>query len=465
MKVSAFMVAGTHSGCGKTTVSLGIMAALARRGLRVAPFKVGPDFIDTGHHRLVTGSDSHNLDGWMMDRDCNRRIFRRYASAADAAVVEGVMGLYDGFSGRDEAGSSAQMAKWLGLPVLLVIDARSMARSAAAIAIGFQCFDHELDMSGIILNRVGSATHGDMIREAMETVPDLPILGYLPYEKDLEIPSRHLGLVTAEDLGPDAPHIDKLTDWIEGGLDLDTILRKTGGYELHEDIASHRRPVHLLSPYRGAGERVRIGIAKDEAFCFYYEENLRLLVETGAALVPFSPLRDPHLPEGLHGIILGGGYPELYCERLSQNRGILEDIKRFSGDGHPIYAECGGFMFLMHTIQDLSGRKYQMAGVFPMVCKMEPRLMALGYREITTREDSVLGPAGTTVRGHEFHYSNADLEDKGLSPIYKITDRKGIIRTREGFVKGRVLGSYIHLHWGSNPDVAGNLVEYCRKYG
>ncbi len=465
MKMSAFMVAGTHSGCGKTTVSLGIMAALARRGLRVAPFKAGPDFIDPGHHRLVTGRDSHNLDGWMMDRDSNRRIFRRYARNADTAVVEGVMGLYDGFSGREETGSSAQMAKWLGLPVLLVIDARSMARSAAAIALGFRGFDRELHIGGIILNRVGSAAHGEMIREAIETtVPDLPIMGYLSRQEDLEIPSRHLGLVTAGDLGPDAPHRDKLADWIEDGLDLDSLLRQTGGYELHEDMAGPGRPVHLPPRPRGAaGERVRIGIAQDEAFCFYYGENLRLLAEAGATLVPFSPLRDSHLPEGLHGMILGGGYPELYGEKLARNRGLLEEIRRFAGNGRPIYAECGGFMFLMHTIRDLAGRRHRMAGIFPLACQMEPRLQALGYREITTGEDCVLGPAGTTVRGHEFHYSNADLEDKRLRPIYKVSGRKGAIHTREGFVNGHVLGSYIHLHWGSNPAAAANFVECCRK--
>ncbi len=464
MKISAFMVAGTHSGCGKTTVSLGIMAALARRGLRVAPFKAGPDFIDPGHHRLVTGRDSHNLDGWMMDRDSNRRLFCRYARNADAAVVEGVMGLYDGFSGRDESGSSAQMAKWLGLPVLLVIDARSMARSAAAIALGFRDFDRELHISGIILNRVGSTAHGDMIREAVETaVPDLPILGCLPRQEDLEIPSRHLGLVTAGDLGPDAPHRDKLADWIEGGLDLDLLLRRTGGYELHEDMAGPGRPVHSVSRHKGAaGERVRIGIARDEAFCFYYGENLRLLAAAGATLVPFSPLRDPRLPEDLHGIILGGGYPELYGERLAQNRGFLEEIRRFAGAGRPIYAECGGFMFLMHTIRDLAGRQHRMAGIFPLACQMEPRLQALGYREITTGEDCILGPAGTTVRGHEFHYSNADLAGKGPRSIYKVTGRKGTISTSEGLVSGHVLGSYIHLHWGSNPETAGNFVEYCR---
>ncbi len=294
MTISAFMIAGTHSGCGKTTVSLGIMAALARRGLTVQPFKVGPDFIDPGHHQRVATRDSHNLDGWMMDRERNRRIFSRYIADADVAVVEGVMGLFDGFSGSDESGSTAQMAKWLGLPVVLVIDASSMAGSAAAVVLGFRSLDPSLNLAGVVFNKLGSVAHGDMIMEAMgKKIPDLPVLGRLPRKHGLQIPSRHLGLVTAEDLGMHAFQVDELARWIEEGIDLNTMLAETRWHGMPGNMESHAGNGRLPAD-RGKrkGRPVRIGIARDEAFCFYYRENIRLLEESGAEMVPFSPLSD-----------------------------------------------------------------------------------------------------------------------------------------------------------------------------
>lgn len=463
---SAFVIAGTQSGCGKTTVSLGIMAAIAARGLRVQPFKVGPDFIDPGHHALLTGRASHNLDGWMMDRDCNRRIFNRYAADADAAVVEGVMGLFDGFSGEDETGSTAQIAKWLGLPVVLVIDASAMARSAAAIALGFRGFDPRLSLAGVILNRVAGPGHAEILREAFESLPEVPILGCLPRRDGLGIPSRHLGLITAEDMGANAPPVGELAKWIEDGFDLDDLLARTRRQGMEEDGMSHA--LGAQSPSSGGkqeGRRVRIAVARDEAFCFYYQENLRLLEEAGAEIVPFSPLGDRSLPPGIKGLILGGGYPELRAEMLSRNRELLREIRRAAAAGMPMYAECGGFMFLMDEIEDSGGRTYSMAGVFPFRCRMEKRLKALGYREIQTRGDSILGPVGTTIRGHEFHYSGLSGQVAGVPSIYRIVDRRGRTGKREGFQINRVLGSYVHLHWGSNPAVAYHVVEYCREYG
>ncbi|MEW6666144.1 MAG: cobyrinate a,c-diamide synthase [Thermodesulfobacteriota bacterium] len=451
--IPALCIAGTHSGCGKTTVSLGIMAALARRGLKVQAYKVGPDFIDPGHHRRITGRDSHNLDSWIMDRDRNREIFARYAEDADVAVVEGVMGLFDGFSGSDEAGSTSLMAKWLGIPVFLVIDARSMARSAAAIALGFTHFDAALSLKGIILNRVGSPGHGEMLRAAVASGPGLPpVTGCLPREEGLEIPSRHLGLVTDEEFGLKEGHIDRLTRWIEGNLDLDRLLSSLPGVEIEA-------PPPSLTKQPGT----RIGIAMDEAFCFYYAENLRLLREAGAELLPFSPLHSPKLPDNIHGLILGGGYPEMHAKVLSENREMLASIRTFALGGKPVYAECGGFMYLMEKITDLEGKSYPMAGIFPMSARMEPRLYSLGYREIVTTKDSVLGPAGTRIRGHEFHYSRMEKADGSTPRIYTMTDREGADHDAEGFLRESVLGSYVHLHWGSNPETARHFVEYCTK--
>jgi len=449
--VPVLAVAGTHSGSGKTTVALGLMAALRRRGLAVQGFKVGPDFIDPGHHRAVTGREAHNLDGWMMPREANRALFLRGLQGAEAAVVEGVMGLFDGVSGGDEAGSTARMAKDLGVPVLLVVDARSMARSAAAVALGFARFDPDLALAGVVFNRVGSEGHARMLREAMESVPGLPVLGCLPREDGLGIPSRHLGLVTAEDHVLDEERTERLARWVEGSLDLDRLLGEAARFGASPP-----------PPRPRAEKTVRIGLARDQAFCFYYAENLRLLEAEGVELVPFSPLRDRELPEDVCGLYLGGGYPELHCEALSANRGMKRAIRAFAGEGGTVYAECGGFMFLMHTIQDLEGRTHRMAGLFPFEAVMEPRLRSLGYREINTTAGSPLGPAGTRVRGHEFHYSRMKAWEEEPNRIYAVTARGGREETiREGFLTEGVLGSYIHLHWGSNPAAARAFVEAC----
>jgi len=458
-EIPALCIAGTHSGCGKTTVSLGIMAALVKRGLVVQPFKVGPDFIDPGHHRRITGRDSHNLDGWMMSPDYNRNILDRYSRDADVAVIEGVMGLFDGFSGSDESGSTAQMAKWLGLPVVLVIDARAMARSAAAVALGFLHFDSDLALKGIIFNRVGSETHSEMLIDAMSSVSALPVLGCLPRNEDIAIPSRHLGLVTDEDFRADETRIEKLAHWIEHNMDLDHLI------ESLPEVGNQRSNVVSFSTNNGRDHKIKIGIARDEAFCFYYEENLRLLREGGAELIAFSPLRSKHLPDDIRGLILGGGYPELHCQTLSGNKDLVAEIREFGLSGKPIYAECGGFMFLTKEIRDLDGQAFPMVGIFPMRAKMEHRLKALGYREVVTIKDSILGPEGTKLRGHEFHYSQIQSVDPDSEYIYTMMDRKAVLHDKEGFVKNRVLGSYIHLHWGSNQEVAKNLVDYCRRYG
>ncbi len=449
-EIPVLAVAGTHSGSGKTTVTLGLMAALRRRGLVVQGFKVGPDFIDPGHHRAVTGREAHNLDGWMLDPDTNRGLFLGGLRGADAGVLEGVMGVFDGFSGTDETGSTAQMAKELGIPVLLVVDARSMARSAAAAALGFARFDPKLLLAGVVFNRVGSDAHARMLREAMKAVPDLPVLGCLPREEHLEIPSRHLGLLTAEDHVLDDTQTERMAVWVESHMDLDRLLEAAPGFQ------------PTPPPPAEAGDaRVRIGLARDEAFCFYYAENLRLLTAAGGELVPFSPLRDRALPEGLGGLYLGGGYPELHCETLSANRAMKKAIRAFARETGPVYAECGGFMYLMQAIQDLEGRAHRMAGVFPFEAVMEPRLRSLGYREITTLRDSLLGPAGTRVRGHEFHYSRMTGKDEPSERIYGVSGRVLRGEPEEGFRAENALGSYIHLHWGSNPDAARAFVQAC----
>ncbi|WP_272701036.1 cobyrinate a,c-diamide synthase [Desulfovibrio sp. Fe33] len=458
--VKAFVIAGTHSGCGKTSISLGLMASLARRGVRVQPFKNGPDFIDPGHHALACAVDgvpvpSHNLDGWILDEAANFDIFNRYAAGSDVAVIEGGMGLFDGISGTGEAGSTAQLAKILGLPVILVVDARSMARSAAALVAGYADFDPEVTIAGVIFNRVGSASHAELLREAMTLVPDVPVLGVLGRDDSIATPSRHLGLVTPEQDAPDLSRYQRLADWVETGLDPDAILARL------PDITA-------VPPFEPVPQlpRVTIGLARDNAFCFYYEENLRLLREAGARLVEFSPIADARLPEHLDGLYLGGGYPELYAFELGQNTRMRRDIKEFCESGRPVYAECGGFMLLMNDI--ITGRgRYAMTGVYPVRAEMNERFRALGYREIATREATILGPAGTVARGHEFHYSS--LQEDGapdaLHPVYSMSGRKGRIDAPEGFVTRNTLGSYVHLHFASNPEIARSFVRLCIEAG
>ncbi|NDV19645.1 cobyrinate a,c-diamide synthase [Pseudodesulfovibrio sp. JC047] len=456
--LKGFVIAGTHSGCGKTSIALGLMASLSRKGLAVQPFKCGPDFIDPGHHALACARDgqpvpSHNLDGWMLDETTNIDIFNRYGASADVAVIEGVMGLFDGISGVTDEGSTAQMAKTLKLPVILVVDARSMARSAAALVSGYADFDPEVNIVGVIFNRVGSESHGDLLREAMSLMPDVPVLGCLKRDEAIATPSRHLGLVTPNQEGPDMDRYQRLADWVETGLDLDALLETLPQIAVDPPF----EPVPQLPS-------VTIGLARDNAFCFYYEENLRLLRTAGARLVEFSPLEDTRLPEHLDGLYLGGGYPELSVFELGQNTRLRREIKAFCESGRPVYAECGGFMYLMNDI--ITGRgRYAMAGVFPIRAEMFEKFRALGYREVTTQAETLLGPAGTCGRGHEFHYSSIQDEPgmQSLPSVYSMTGRKGPITTPEGFQMGNTLGSYVHMHFGSQPEMARYFVDACKR--
>ncbi|GAB6094392.1 cobyrinate a,c-diamide synthase [Desulfatiferula olefinivorans] len=447
------IIAGTHSGCGKTSVSLGLMALFRRRGLRVAPFKVGPDYIDPGHHRRAAGRVSRNLDGWMLSRDYNKALFERVSSDADIAVVEGVMGLYDGFDGRTEAGSTAQMAKWLGLPVVLVVDARSMARSGAALVKGFEGFDPDLRFAGVVFNRVGSPAHLTMLTEALDGHVAMPCLGGIDRNQAVVMPERHLGLVTDEEQGLSDGHLSVLADMVEAGLAVDDLL-----HSLNEIPASLKGPA--LS---GAKAEVRIGVARDRAFCFYYPDNLELLEEKGAELVFFSPLSDTRLPENLDGLYFGGGYPELFAKTLSANHDLRRAVRTASTAGMPIYGECGGFMYLCREIRDFDGNAHPMTGCFPFSAVMLEKLRSLGYREVTLTEKTVIGPPGQVIRGHEFHYSHVDT-GKAPETVYQVSSRRGGQGVREGYRTGRTLGSYVHLHWGSRPDAAAHFVSACREY-
>jgi cobyrinic acid a,c-diamide synthase len=454
--MKGIVIAGTKSGCGKTTVSLGLMAALMRRGLKVAPFKVGPDFIDPGHHSRIIGAAGRNLDGWMLSKKFNLDTFIKGTEDSDIAVVEGVMGLYDGYDGKSEAGSTAQMAKWLGIPVVLLVDAASMARSAAAIVMGFERFDAELEYAGVIFNNLGSRRHLQYLKEAVKDCIEMPCLGGILRNEDITIPERHLGLVTREDHPLTEEGIDRLADFIETSIDLDSLLGSLTDIALPGQ--RHQRP-----SIQNQG-RVRIGIARDNAFCFYYVDNLELLESRGTELVFFSPMTDNDLPDDIDGLYFGGGYPELFGQKLAGNSALRHQIKEKSLDGMPIYGECGGFMYLCEELIDLNNEKYPMCGCFPFTAKMFTRLKALGYREVTLTCDTVIGNAGLTIRGHEFHYSELIESSKEIPSAFTITDRSGMDKAPQGYIIHHTLGSYNHLHFGSQPDAVECFVNNCLTY-
>ena len=435
------------------------MAALHRRGHRVAPFKVGPDFIDPGHHSRIAGRTSRNLDGWMLSRDYNLANFATHTKGADIVVVEGVMGLYDGYDGKNEAGSTAQMAKWLGLPVLLVVDAQSMARSAAAVILGFEQFDPELTFAGVIFNKLGSKRHLAYLVEALEGNASIRCLGGLINDEIVSIPERHLGLVTPEDHSPGEAIAAHLANLIEDNIDIDTLI---ADLPMIKATAGNERHLASVSP----AAAVRIAVARDNAFCFYYQDNLDLLEKHGAELVSFSPIAGDDLPEGADGLYLGGGYPELFAEKLADNRQLRRRIKEKSRVGMPIYGECGGFMYLCEVLIDPQGNGYPMTGCFPFTTRMFPRLKALGYREITLTRETVIGNQGMMIRGHEFHYSEiSNPESEGdYQNVYQITDRSGMNKPPDGFLIKNTLGSYNHLHFGSQPDAASHFVNNCMAY-
>jgi cobyrinic acid a,c-diamide synthase len=454
--MKGLVVAGTKSGCGKTTVSLGFMAALNKRGLKVAPFKVGPDFIDPGHHTHITGAVSRNLDGWMLSKAYNLECFRRYTESADIAIVEGVMGLFDGYDGRSEAGSTAQMAKWLNLPVVLMVDAKSMARSAAAVVSGFERFDKDLVFAGVIFNNLGSSRHLHYLQEALTDNVQMSCLGGILYDDKISIPERHLGLVTQQDHLLTDKNINALASIIEENIDLDKLVNNLHHVTLPEE-EKHRS-------FHAEERKVRIGVARDNAFCFYYQDNLDLFEQNGAELIFFSPISDKHLPQELDGLYFGGGYPELNADRLANNAALRKEIKKNCTKGMPIYGECGGFMYLCEELWDQKGIRYPMSGCFPFTTKMSTRLKTLGYREITLTKDTIIGESGQRIRGHEFHYSELTKLSTDVVTAYQISDRVGMKKPPDGYLVNRTLGSYNHLHFGSQQEAAKYFVESCLTY-
>ncbi len=423
--IPRIIVGGTHSGCGKTTIAGGLMAALTAKGLSVQPFKVGPDFIDPTHHTKICGRVSRNLDPFMMGNDGLRDTFCRACTGADIAVIEGVMGLFDGIDGT-ECASTAHVAKILSAPVILVADARGMSRSIHALFRGYSAFDPSVHIAGAVINRIGSPRH----RTLIESSGKIPALGWIPRRDDLSVPSRHLGLAMAHETSS----MDRCVDLIRECCDIDAIIA----------IARKAKPLESLqSENNELIARPRIGIAWDPSFCFYYQDNLDRLRAFGAELVFFSPMSE-RLPE-IDGLYLGGGYPELYAKELSSSL-CRSDISKAADAGMPVFGECGGLLYLSDTIS-VNGT-YRFCGILPANAEMTSKVQALGYVQGTTKASNAYLPAGLPVRGHEFHYSRI-IPDPDAEYAFSLKRGRGIENGKDGMYTQRVIGTYTHSYFSN----------------
>jgi cobyrinic acid a,c-diamide synthase len=443
----AVVIAAPRSGSGKTTVALGLMRALKRKGLKVQPYKAGPDYLDGSWHQAVCGTASYNLDTWMVDRDVLRHHFGATLQGHDIGIVEGVMGLYDGYEGTI-TGSTADLAMLLGIPVVLVVDCKGASGSVAPLTAGFRDFRKECRFAGVVCNNVASDTHEKYLREAFVST-DIPVLGCIRRDESLRLEHRHLGLVAAKD------HEDKVLEAMA-----DAVLRQVD-LALLVAAASHVEFPGALPAAKPC--TCRIAVARDAAFHFYYQANLDLLIREGAELVFFSPLSDTQLPDDIHGLYLGGGYPEVHAEQLADNGSMRRCIKEFSHRSGCVFAECGGYMYLGAHLQK-DGVPWPMCGVFGCSFSMaDGKRKMLGYREATTTSETLLGPKGTLVRGHEFHYSYCDQIEEHDAP-FQTTPRNGHTGQPAGRLTAQTLGSYLHIHFLSNRSVAASFVSACQKF-
>ncbi|CAL9409819.1 Hydrogenobyrinate a,c-diamide synthase [Streptomyces sp. enrichment culture] len=469
VSVPRLVVAAPSSGSGKTTVATGLMAAFAARGLAVSPHKVGPDYIDPGYHALATGRVGRNLDAYLCGPELVGPLFLHGARGCDLAVVEGVMGLYDGAAGEGELASTAQVAKLLRAPVVLVVDASSQSRSVAALVHGFASWDPEVRVGGVILNKVGSDRHEELLREALDSA-GVPVLGVLRRVGQVETPSRHLGLVpVAERRAAAVEAVAAMGAQVADGCDLEALaaLARSAGalpcaaWDAAEVLASpshhptrpDERPAPPSGPAPSDGRRAPvIAVAGGSAFTFSYAEHTELLTAAGAEVVTFDPLRDEELPEGTRGLVIGGGFPEVYAAELSANEPLRKAVAELANGGAPVAAECAGLLYLCRELDGLP-----MCGVLDASARMSERL-TLGYRDAVAVGDSVLAAAGTRMRGHEFHRTVVE-PGSGAEPAWGVRTPRPRV---EGFVQRGVHASYLHTHWASEPGAARRFVERCR---
>ncbi|MEA2330151.1 MAG: cobyrinic acid a,c-diamide synthase [Thermoleophilaceae bacterium] len=445
--IPRIVVAGTSSGAGKTSVASGLIGALLERGLRVQGFKVGPDYIDPSYHAAASGRPGRNLDAFLSGPELIAPLVRHGAQGADIAVIEGVMGLFDGASGRGELASTGHVAKLLRAPVLLVVDAESMARSAAAIVHGYRTFDPDIEVAGVVFNRVGSDTHELLLREAVEPL-GIPVVGALRRDERVSTPERHLGLVPAQERETRTrAALAALADSVNRYVDLDAVLR------LAHAAPAQPGPAWSPDPAEAPADGARIAIARGPAFSFHYEENLELLAAAGAELAPFDPLRDESLPPQAGALVLAGGFPEVFGAELEANERLRRAVAAFAASGRPVLAECGGLLYLCRKLDG-----HEMCGAIPATASMTRRL-TLGYREATAESATPWLDAGERVRGHEFHYSQVEA-DADERPAWRLAARN--TERSEGFAAGALQASYLHVNWAAHPHLALRLAHAAR---
>ncbi len=457
--IQAFCIAGTNSGAGKTTVALGLMRALKRRGIKVAPFKCGPDYIDTAFHRAACGTPSINLDSWMVPNGFSNS-FENGIKGKDCAVIEGVMGMFDGAKPGRIDGSTADVARSLDVPVLLVVNARGMAGSISALVKGYCTYCPEIKIFGIIANNVSSERHAEILKVSLKMDRLPPLLGWLPRDEKLKLPERHLGLVPVFENKKTGEWFDNLADVCEKHVDLDKILKSSVVSRQSSVVDNKKTKIEFPNRRLSANDRrLKIGIAYDDAFNFYYEDNFNALRNAGFEIVFFSPLHDKSLPKGIKFLYIGGGFPEVFAKRLSKNKSMLKSVSDFAATGAPVFAECGGFMYLSENIF-CGHRKYTMCGILPCSIKMENKLHTLGYREIKLASNSFLGKKGTLLRGHEFHWSAAEFTSGNITPAFKARGtRRDSKWTSAGIKTNNIIASYIHVHLLSNLSITKNIFK------
>jgi cobyrinic acid a,c-diamide synthase len=453
----ALIIAGERSGVGKTTVTLALLSALKQRAQAVQSFKVGPDYIDPMFHRHVTGRACRNLDAVLTSEVYIRQCFAQHIQAVDCALVEGVMGLFDGATGAEDYASTAHVARLLDLPVLLILNCSSLARSIAAIAHGYATFDPRVRMAGLVLNRVGSDRHLELLKAALEPL-NLPILGVLRRQDDITIPDRHLGLIPTNELTDLQPILDKLANLGETCFDWSRLMPLLACKPLNQDLSnlSAEGSPSVFKP------KVRVAIAQDAAFSFYYADNLDLLEILGAELVYWSPLKDKTLPERVQGLFFGGGFPEVFAGELAQNQPMRQAVQAAIQAGMPTYAECGGLMYLCREIIDFAEQTYPMAGILPTTAQMGKRL-TLGYRQATALQDSPLVQKGDRLWGHEFHRSTLTYEAE--QPLFQLQGYDSSLPLRaEGWSRYQVHASYTHLHFGAQTRLLKRFLKHCAQF-
>lgn len=455
MSTPRIVVAGTQSGVGKTTIAVGLMGALKDAGFKVQGFKVGPDYIDSSYHNAMTGRFSENLDVWLAPKDQIVELFVQAMNGADFAVIEGVMGLYDSVSGTDETGSTAQIAKLLDSPVILVLDVHNTVRSAAATTLGFRDFDKKVNIKGVILNNVAGETHANWCKDAIELATGLPVVGWLPVNGKITLPERHLGLVPTPEEEGLKRFLPEIKDFVAKNIDIGQVvsIAKSAG-----KVPQVKNPIF---PRRVAAKKVAVAVAFDEAFNFYYPGNLRLLEALGAEIKRFSPIHDRTLPPNVSGLYIGGGFPEMFLKELEENEAMRNAILEAAVGGMPVYGECAGLMYLTDEIADFEGNRFRMVGALHGKTAMTKNTLVT-YSLAKVANDNILSISGAEIRGHEFHNSVIVDIPADSRFAYEMAMGEGIKDKKDGWISGNVLASYMHIHFAQNPQIVKNFIENCQ---